>query len=160
VNFTLEGEIDILGRLYDDPHAVMMLAEVDGVIAGNCSVSGLGVKRKVRHRCSFAIALYRAFWGAGIGSAMTRYACELARRMGYDQGSVELMASDPYLTGGSVAEALQQASEQLDLAEQRMVALTRTREAYLMRVQSSITTTSGDGTIALSDELRRGDDGV
>ncbi len=84
----------------------------------------------------------------------------LARRMGYDQGSVELMASDPYLTGGSVAEALQQASEQLDLAEQRMVALTRTREAYLMRVQSSITTTSGDGTIALSDELRRGDDGV
>ena len=80
--------------------------------------------------------------------------------MGYDQGSVELMASDPYLTGGSVAEALQQASEQLDLAEQRMVALMRTREAYLMRVQSSITTTSGDGTIALSDELRRGDDGV
>ena len=94
VNFTLEGEIDILGRLYDDPHAVMMLAEVDGVIAGNCSVSGLGVKRKVRHRCSFAIALYRAFWGAGIGSAMTRYACELARRMGYGQIELEVVADN------------------------------------------------------------------
>ena len=84
----------------------------------------------------------------------------LSIRMGFDQGSVDLMASDPYLTGGTVAEALQGAREQLDLAEERMAALMRTREAYLLRVQASITTTGGDGTIPLADELKRSADGI
>ena len=70
VNYTVEGEKEILERLADDPGHVMMAALVDGKVAGNASISGIGAKRKIRHRCSLAIALYREYWNLGIGSAM------------------------------------------------------------------------------------------
>lgn len=90
VQYTIEDEQRILMQLMNDPHTVMMVAEVDGKIAGNCSVSGIGSKRKVRHRCSYAIALYDRFRGMGVGSAMTGYALELARSIGYEQIELEV----------------------------------------------------------------------
>lgn len=94
VNFTLEGEKDILGRLLDDPGTVMMAAIVDGKVAGNLSVSGIGDKRKILHRSSLAIALYKEYWGLGIGSAMISYATELAKQMGFKQIDLEVVADN------------------------------------------------------------------
>ena len=54
VTFTVEGEREILGSMLDDPSSVMMVAIADGRVAGNCSVNGIGSKRKIRHRCSMA----------------------------------------------------------------------------------------------------------
>ena len=45
VKYTLENEKEILARIYGDEKTVMMLALVDGQVAGNCSISGLGDKR-------------------------------------------------------------------------------------------------------------------
>ena len=70
VNFTIEGEQDILEKLLNDPYSIMMMPIVDGKVAGNGSINGIGDKRKIRHRCSLAIALYKDFWGLGIGTAM------------------------------------------------------------------------------------------
>ena len=94
VTYTVEDEREILKRLLDDPACVMMAAVVDGRVAGNCSISGLGSKRKVLHRCSVAIALYREFWGIGIGAAMLGYLTELARRIGYQQMDLEVVAEN------------------------------------------------------------------
>jgi len=94
VNFTLEGEKDILGRLLDDRGTVMMAAVVDGKVAGNLSVSGIGDKRKILHRSSLAIALYKEYWGLGIGSAMISYATELAKQMGFKQIDLEVVAEN------------------------------------------------------------------
>ena len=94
VNYTPEGEREILGRLLDEPGSVMMAAVVDGKVAGNASISGLGPKRKVRHRCSLAIALYREYWGQGIGTAMIGYLCELARGIGFAQMDLEVVAEN------------------------------------------------------------------
>lgn len=91
VNYTVEGEREILGRLALDPGSVMMLALVEGQVAGNCSLNGLGGKRRIRHRCSLAIALKKAYWGLGIGTAMIAYLTELARRMGYEQIELEVV---------------------------------------------------------------------
>ena len=94
VQFTLEQEEGILQRLTEDLQTVMMAAIVDGRLAGNSSIGGLGPKRKVRHRCSMAIALKRAYWGLGIGSAMIGYLTELARRMGFAQIDLEVVADN------------------------------------------------------------------
>ena len=94
VSFTLEGEREILGRLLDDPGCAMMVAIVDGRVAGNCSVSGIGGKRKIRHRCAMAIALYRDYWRLGIGTAMIGYLAELAAQMGYRQMDLEVVADN------------------------------------------------------------------
>lgn len=50
MHYTLEQERDILTRLYEDERSVMMLAIVDGKVAGNCSINGLGDKRRILHR--------------------------------------------------------------------------------------------------------------
>ena len=94
VSYTLEEERALLDRVRNDPLSVMMAAVVDGRIAGNCSISGFGQKRKIRHRCSLAIALYREFWHLGIGSAMIAYLTELARQIGYEQIELELIAEN------------------------------------------------------------------
>ncbi len=94
VNYTLEGEKEILGRLLEDPYTIMMAAVVDGKIAGNGSISGIGEKRKIRHRCSLAIALYEEFWGLGIGTAMINYMTELAAQIGWHQVDLEVVAEN------------------------------------------------------------------
>ncbi len=94
VTYTVEGEREILGRMLDDPASVMMAAIVDGRVAGNCSISGIGSKRKIQHRCSMAIALYREYWRLGIGTAMIAYLTELARGIGYRQMDLEVVAEN------------------------------------------------------------------
>lgn len=94
VNFTLEKEKEILGSLLENPYAVMMLATVDGKVAGNGSVNGIGDKRKITHRCSMAIALYKEYWGRGIGQAMIGYMTELARQVGWSQMDLEVVSEN------------------------------------------------------------------
>ena len=94
VNLTLEDEKEILGRLLEDPYTIMMCAVVDGKIAGNGSISGIGSKRKICHRCSMAIALYKEFWNLGIGTAMIRYMTDLAREIGWHQVDLEVVAEN------------------------------------------------------------------
>ena len=94
VSFTLESEKEILGRILEDPGHVMMAAVVDGKVAGNCSIGGIGNKRKILHRCSLAIALYKKYWGLGIGTAMINYLTELAAQIGYRQIDLEVVAEN------------------------------------------------------------------
>lgn len=94
VTFTLEQEQNILGQLLEDPGSVMMLAEVDGQVAGNCSISGMGYKSRIRHRCSMAIALKKDFWNLGIGYAMITYLTELAKEIGFEQMELEVVADN------------------------------------------------------------------
>ena len=85
VDFTVDGEEKILREKLEDEHSVMMMAIVDGKIAGNCSINPIGMKRKIRHRCSMGIAQKEEFCGLGIGTAMFNYLFELARQIGYEQ---------------------------------------------------------------------------
>lgn len=94
VNYTLEQEQQILGGILNDPGHAMMVAVVDGKVAGNASVSGIGAKRKIRHRCSLAIALYKEYWGLGIGTAMIGYLSELAQGIGFSQIDLEVVADN------------------------------------------------------------------
>ena len=69
VSMTVEGEERFLRAVVESPNDCMILCEVDGRIAGNCHLSFM-TKAKVRHRCSVAIALRKAYWGKGLGTAM------------------------------------------------------------------------------------------
>ena len=94
VNYTLEGEREILASIRENPGSVMMVAVVEGKVAGNCSIGAIGNKRKILHRCSMAIALYKEYWGLGIGTAMIDYLTELARQIGYEQIDLEVVAEN------------------------------------------------------------------
>lgn len=94
INYTIEAEEDILGRLLEDPYSIMMVPIVDGKVAGNGSITGIGTKRKIQHRCSLAIALYKEYWGLGIGQAMIGYMAELAGQIGWHQVDLEVAAEN------------------------------------------------------------------
>ena len=94
VSYTLEQEQGLLANILNEPGHVMMAAVVDGQVAGTASICGIGAKRKIRHRCSLAIALYREYWGLGIGTAMIGYLTELAQQIGFGQIDLEVVADN------------------------------------------------------------------
>lgn len=91
VTYTVEAEEELLENKRNDPREIMMVAEVEGVIAGNCGIASNGNLRRVCHRCGFAIALKEAYWNMGIGSAMMAYALTLAKEMKYEQVELEVL---------------------------------------------------------------------
>ena len=96
----VEQEKFFLQHFNDAARNVMVLAEVDGKIAGNCQFSEIGKSRiKVRHRCSFAIALYKEYWGLGIGSALIKLLSEIAAENGYEQMELEVVSSNKRAVG-------------------------------------------------------------
>ena len=96
----VEQEKFFLQHFTDAARDLMILAEVDGKIAGNCQFSEIGKGRiKVRHRCSFAIGLYKDHWGLGIGSALIELLAEKAAELGYEQMELEVISSNERAIG-------------------------------------------------------------
>lgn len=91
VTYTVEAEEELLENKRNNPREIMMVAQVEGIIAGNCGIESIGSLRRVYHRCGFAIALKKDYWNLGIGSAMMDYAFYLAKNMGYEQVELEVV---------------------------------------------------------------------
>ena len=81
----------IHGNFHD---AAALLAEVGGEIAGTAGINSLGAAEKTRHRASFGISITRAWWGLGIGRALTEACIECARKAGYLQMELEVVADN------------------------------------------------------------------
>lgn len=76
---TVEQEKAYLQGVLDDPNRLMIVAEVDGRIAGNCQLS-FKTRIKTRHRAIVAIGLRQAYWNLGIGTAMFKEMIGTARQ--------------------------------------------------------------------------------
>ena len=76
------------------PREIELLAEVDGRIAGTAGIHSIGSFDKVKHRAGFGISLDEAFWGLGIGRALTRACIECAVLAGYEQLELEAAAEN------------------------------------------------------------------
>lgn len=100
IRYTVEGEERFLQNVVDSPNDCMILCEVDGHIAGNCHLS-FYPQIKRRHACTVAIALRKAYWNNGIGTAMFGAMEALARaREGVIQMDLE------FIEGNTRARAL------------------------------------------------------
>lgn len=100
IRYTVEGEERFLQNVVESPNDCFIVCEVDGHIAGNCQLS-FNTRVKTRHSCSVAIALRKAYWGLGIGTAMFGAMEALARaREGVLQMDLE------YIEGNTRARAL------------------------------------------------------
>ncbi|MCQ2596476.1 MAG: GNAT family N-acetyltransferase [Treponema sp.] len=94
-DYTVESEAKVLENVLVNPDVIMIVAEVDGKIAGNCGLHGSKKKRKTAHRAGFAIALMQEFWGLGIGTALMTYALELAEnKLGYTVIDLEVVSEN------------------------------------------------------------------
>lgn len=97
--YTLEKERELLQAFKDNPNSLMLCCFVGGELAGNCNLQFFP-QIKCRHRADVAIALYRKFWGQGIGTAMFEAMLDAARARGVEQVELE------YIDGNARGRAL------------------------------------------------------
>lgn len=93
-SFTVEQEKAYLKNKADSSREVELVAEVDGAIAGTAGVDSVRAAEKTKHRASFGIGIDRAWWGLGIGRALTEACIACAGAAGYSQLELEVVAAN------------------------------------------------------------------
>ena len=81
VTLTVEEEKEFLKNINADPNRLMILAEVDGQLAGDAHLA-IGGKRRNAHRGTIGIALYEKYWGLGLGTLMLEALIGVANQKG------------------------------------------------------------------------------
>ena len=91
---TVEQEAQFLKEKTESLNGIELLAEVDGVVVGSAGIGCVGMKEKLKHRAEFGISVDKAYWGLGIGRALTNACIECARAAGYAQLELEAVAEN------------------------------------------------------------------
>lgn len=93
-SFTAEQEAQFLQKKTESANEIEILAEVGGAVVGTAGIESVGAKEKVRHRAVFGISVDRAYWGLGIGRALTEACVECAGAAGYAQLELDAVAEN------------------------------------------------------------------
>ena len=93
---TVEEEAKFLQGQTDSENGIEILAEVNGKIAGLAGISCVGPKSKIRHRAEFGISIDKAYWGLGIGRALTAACIDCAKAAGYAQIELSAVAGNAH----------------------------------------------------------------
>lgn len=89
-----EQEAQFLRKKTESRNEIEILAEIDGRIVGMAGIESVGAKEKVRHRAEFGISVDKAFWGRGIGRGLTEACVECAKKAGYAQLELDVVAEN------------------------------------------------------------------
>ena len=94
VTLTIEQEEAFIQSRIEDERELLLVAIADGKHVGNCSLMRVGRFGRYKHRCEVAIALYREYWGRGIGRIMLETVLDVAKDLGYEQAELEVIAGN------------------------------------------------------------------
>ena len=67
---------------------------MDGQLAGTAGISAVGKPCKLAHRAEFGIGILQAYWGQGIGYALTAACIDCARQAGYLQLELDVVSDN------------------------------------------------------------------
>lgn len=91
---TAEQESQFLKRMMESENEIELLAEVDGVVAGLAGINAVSTRQKLKHRAELGISIDRAYWGLGIGTALTNACMDCAKQAGYEQLELSVVAEN------------------------------------------------------------------
>ena len=91
---TVEEEARFLADMTASADGIELLAELDGIVVGSAGIGSLGRHEKTRHRAEFGVSVDRAYWGLGIGRALTEACIACAKAAGYAQLELEAVAEN------------------------------------------------------------------
>ena len=91
---TVEEEGRYLQKKTDSENEIEILADVDGRVVGLAGIDALGGCFKIRHRAEFGVSIDSSYWGLGIGGALTDACIECAKKAGYGQLELEVVADN------------------------------------------------------------------
>lgn len=93
-SFDAAQEGQFLKQKAESANEAEILAEIDGEIVGTAGVEAVGTKYKTRHRAEFGISVDQRYWGLGIGRALMNACIDCARRAGYAQLELSVVADN------------------------------------------------------------------
>ena len=91
---TAEQEEQFLKEKEEHANEIEILAEIGGKLVGTAGVMSLGSKEKIKHRAEFGISVDKAYWGLGIGRALTEACVSCAKKAGYAQLELDVVAEN------------------------------------------------------------------
>ena len=94
VTYTVEKELTAIADMEAAERQTLIVADVEGEIAGSCSLHTAGKYARLRHRCSIGISLRSKYWGFGIGTIMMQQLMETAKELGYEQMELEVVGDN------------------------------------------------------------------
>ena len=94
VKYTVQDEGEFLQKKTDSDNEIEILAELDGVVAGTAGIERVGIHEKLSHRCDFGVSILEEYWGLGIGRALLEACIECAKKAGYEQMELEVVADN------------------------------------------------------------------
>ena len=90
----VEREARSLAETERSDNEVELVAIVDGRIVGSAGITAVGGRRKVVHRARFGISILKEHWGMGIGRVLMESCIDCARRAGYTQLELDVVADN------------------------------------------------------------------
>ncbi len=94
IKYTVEEEGEFLQKKTDSENEIEILAEIDGKIVGTAGIERVGVHEKLRHRCDFGVGIDEEYWGLGIGRALLEGCIQCAKKAGFEQMELEVVAEN------------------------------------------------------------------
>ena len=91
---TVEREAQYLKDKTASDGEIEILAEIEGKVVGTAGIERVGEKYKVKHRAEFGISVDKSYWGLGIGRALMNACIECAKRAGYAQLELAVVADN------------------------------------------------------------------
>ena len=91
---TADQEAQFLKEKTQSQNEIEILAKVDGTVVGSAGIGCIGRKDKTKHRAEFGISVDKAYWGLGIGRALTMACIECAKSAGYIQIELDVVADN------------------------------------------------------------------
>ena len=89
-----EQEAQFLQAKTDSSDEIELLAEIGGEVVGTAGIERVGAKEKVRHRAEFGISIEKSCWGLGIGRALLEACIACAKKAGYAQLELNVVAEN------------------------------------------------------------------
>lgn len=94
ITMSLDDEKAFITRKTESENDLLLLAFENGKHIGNCSLMSVGTSTRYKHRCTIAIALYKAYCGRGIGRLMLETVLSEAKKLGYGQAELEVVTEN------------------------------------------------------------------
>ena len=94
IKYTVEEEGEFLQKKTDSKNEIEILAEIDGKVVGTAGIECVGIHKKLCHRCDFGVGIDEEYWGLGIGKALLEGCIECAKKAGYEQMELEVVAEN------------------------------------------------------------------
>ncbi len=89
----IENEERFLNNILKSESDLMITCEIDGKIIGNCNLNRFS-KMRMKHRAEIGIAVFKDYWGLGIGSFMLGELIRIANEQGIKQLELEVIKNN------------------------------------------------------------------